>query len=290
MLENILKNEDTVERSRRQRILKKVLKNKLVYVGIIGCLILVLISIFAPLLATHDPTEQNIIQRLAEPGGDHWFGTDAFGRDLYSRIIWATRSTVIIAISSIFLGMMAGSLIGILAGYKGGWIDTVVMEIINISMTFPTIVLGILILMVIGGGELNIILALGISFIARFARLARGETLKLKQAVYVKAAQAYGASDLLIILKHILPNISGTLIVSGALWTATAIRAEAGLSFLGLGVQPPAPSWGNLISEGLDKILDAYWLSMYPAIAIMIAVLSINMLGDGLRDFLDPKN
>lgn len=282
--------ENTFERSRRQRILKKVLKNKLIYVGVVGCLLLVLVSIFAPLIATHDPTEQNILQRLVQPSASHWLGTDAFGRDLFSRIIWATRSTVIIAVSSILLGMISGSLIGILAGYKGGWIDTVVMEMINISMTFPTIVLGILILMVIGGGELNIILALGISFIARFARLARGETLKMKQAVYVRAAQAYGASDLLIIFKHILPNICGTIIVSGALWTATAIRAEAGLSFLGLGVQPPAPSWGNLISEGLEKILDAYWLSMYPAIAIMIAVLSINMLGDGLRDFLDPKN
>ena len=283
---NFKKNNDVYERLRHQRMLKKVLKNKLVYVGVIGCLLLALVSIFAPLLATHDPTEQNIIQRLAKPNSTNWFGTDAFGRDLYSRIIWATRNTVIIAISSILLG----SLIGILAGYKGGWIDTVVMEMINILMTFPTIVLGILILMVIGGGKLNIILALGISFMTRFARLARGETLKMKEAVYVKAAQAYGASDILIILRHILPNIAGTLIVSGALWTGTAIRAEAGLSFLGLGVQPPAPSWGNLISEGLDKILDAYWLSMYPAIAIMIAVLSINMLGDGLRDLLDPKN
>lgn len=270
--------------------LTRVLRNRLAVVGMVGCLILLLVSTLGPLIIPQHPTAQDIVARLTAPSAEHLLGTDSYGRDMLSRIVWATRISVTISILSILLGAAIGTVIGVVAGYKGGWIDTLSTELVNVFMAFPTEVLGILVLIAIGAGEKSLIVALGIAFSPRFIRLARAETMSVKSLQYIEAARACGASDLRIMVRHVLPNITGTIVVTSALWTATAIRAEAGLSFLGLGVQPPWPSWGNLIAEGLESILDAPWLTLYPSLAILIAVLSINMLGDGLRDWLDPKS
>ena len=276
-------------RSRWKREIFKVFRNKLAYIGITGCVFIILISIFAPLLATHDPTSQAMTNRFAGPSKEHVLGTDQFGRDTFSRIVYATRVSFFISVASIVISLIAGTGIGIIAGYKGGWIDVVVGELTNIFLAFPTIVLGILILVAIGSGMGNVIISLSIAFLPRFSRLARALTISVKEQPFIEAARAGGLSDIKIIIKHIVPNVISTSIVTAALWTATAIRAESALSFLGLGVQPPNSSWGNMISDSLLYILGAPPLTLYPAFAIIIAVISLNMLGDALRDYLDPR-
>lgn len=277
------------ERSRWKREFLKVFRNKLAYIGITGCLIIIIISIFAPLIAPYDPTSQKMTNRFAGPSTEHFLGTDQFGRDYFSRIVYATRVSFFISVASITISLLVGTAIGILAGYKGGWIDVVVGEFTNIFLAFPTIVLGILILVAIGSGVGNVIISLSIAFSPRFIRLARASTISVKEQTFIEAARAGGLSDMTIIVKHILPNVISTSIVSAALWTATAIRAESALSFLGLGVQPPNSSWGNMISDALLYILESPSLTLFPALAITIAVLSLNMFGDALRDYLDPR-
>jgi len=273
----------------RQSALAKVFQNRLAYVGAIGCLIIALVAIFGPMLVPHSPFSQSMLNRFASPSVVHWFGTDGFGRDLFSRVIYATRVSVVISLASVLLGMVLGTVLGVIAGYRRGWVDWVAMEFVNLFLAFPTIVLGILILVAIGAGIANMVIALSLAFMPRFIRLARAETMAISEKAFVEAARACGASDWRIMFKYILPNVAGTAIITAALWTATAIRAEAALSFLGLGVQPPHPSWGNLISDGLQYILGNPGLIMYPSIAIIFAVLSFNMLGDALRDYFDPR-
>jgi peptide/nickel transport system permease protein len=273
----------------RESALSKVLQNRLAYVGAIGCAIIALVALFGPWLVPHDPLAQSMLDRFAPPSGTHWFGTDEFGRDIFSRIIYATRVSVMISLASVLIGMGLGTVIGVIAGYRRGWVDWLAMEFANLFLAFPTIVLGILVLVAIGSGIVNIVIALALAFLPRFIRLARAETLAVAEKAFVEAARAAGASDWRIMFKYILPNVTGTAIITAALWTATAIRAEAALSFLGLGVQPPYPSWGNLISNGLQYILSDPGLIIYPSIAIVFAVLSFNMLGDALRDYFDPR-
>ena len=273
----------------RQSALAKVFRNRLAYVGAIGCVILALVAVFGPMLVPHSPLSQSMLNRFASPSAAHWFGTDEFGRDVFSRVVFATRISVVISLASVLVGMVLGTLLGVVAGYRRGWVDWVAMEIVNLFLAFPTIVLGILILVALGPGTVNMVIALAMAFMPRFIRLARAETMAIAEKAFVEAARACGASDTRIMLKYILPNVTGTAIITAALWTATAIRAEAALSFLGLGVQPPFPSWGNLISDGLQYILGDPALIIYPSLAIIFAVLSFNMLGDALRDYFDPR-
>ena len=267
----------------------RVLQNKLAWVGIIGCAIVFLVAAIGPWLVPHDPFAQSMLHRFSSSNATYWLGTDQFGRDIFSRVVYATRVSVAISLVSVLIGMALGTVLGVIAGHRRGWVDWVVMELVNLLIAFPTIVLGILVLVAIGGGVVNMIIALSLAFLPRFVRLARAETMAVAEKSFVEAARASGASDARIMFKYILPNVIGTAIVTAALWTATAIRAEAALSFLGLGVQPPNPSWGNLISDGLHYILSDPGLIVYPSIAIIVAVLSFNMLGDALRDYFDPR-
>jgi len=266
-----------------------LLRNKLIYLGVLGCLVLFTVSVFAPVLATHSTTDQAMGNRFETPSTTYLLGTDEFGRDVFSRLLFAIRVSMFVSLSSLTISLLIGTAMGILAGYKGGWIETFVVEFANLFLAFPTIVVGILVLAAIGSGEGNVIIALSIAYISRFIRLARASTLSVKESTYIEAARVGGVSDLVIMLRHVLPNIIGPCIVSAALWTATAIRAEAVLSFLGLGIRPPNPSLGNMISSGLRYIMTDTSLVLYPALAIIIAILSINMLGDAMRDLIDPR-
>ncbi|MBW2149636.1 MAG: ABC transporter permease [Deltaproteobacteria bacterium] len=264
-------------------------RNKAAVIGLILLALLVFTAIFANLLAPYDVREQNIRQRYSPPGAKHVLGTDDLGRDVLSRIILGSRVSLYVGISSVFFSLCIGVVLGLFAGYKGGHVDNFITRIIDMLMSFPSLLLGILVVSALGPGLRNAIIAIALAFIPRFARVARGPTLALKEQEFVLACRAAGASEMRIIFIHILPNLVGELVVMASLWMATAIIIESSLSFLGLGVQPPTPSWGMMIKRGVDEILIAPWLAVFPGIAISIAVLAFNLIGDGMRDLLDPK-
>lgn len=264
-------------------------KNKTSWVGFILLIVMVIVALVAPFLAPYDPVEQHILHRLQPPSATYWLGTDHYGRDILSRIIWGARISLTVGVISILLGMILGGSFGLLAGYKGGWLDNVIMRVMDVFMSFPTLILGLLIVAVLGASLTNLIVAIALTVAPRFARIARAPTVSIKERDFVEAGRAMGFSDLRIMTVHILPNIIGEILVMASLWIATAVRIEASLSFIGLGVKPPTATWGGMIREGFEFILDAPWLSVYPGLVILITVFAFNMLGDGLRDALDPK-
>lgn len=268
---------------------RALFKNRLTYLGLAGTGILIAIAIIVPLLPLDDPLEQSPVDRFAQASVSHPLGRDGFGRDVLSRLVYATRVSIGISLSSVTFALVLGICLGVYAGYRGGWADKVITEGVNMLLAFPMIVLGILIMVGIGSGIRNVVVAIAVGLTVRFVRLARGSTLVIKEMVYVQAAVASGASDVRILGLHVIPNIVGNCVVSAALWTATAIRVESTLSFLGLGVQPPSPSWGNMVADSLASLLSAPRQAVYPCAAILFAVLSFNLLGDGLRDYLDPR-
>lgn len=275
---------------REQRAIWRIfLSNPLVRIGVVLSLFVVMAALLGPVMPLHDPSLQNISHRLDSPDSQHWLRTDSFGRDVFARLIQASRNSLTIAMIGIFIGMFGGSVIGVMAGFLGGWFDRTASEVTDVMLAFPPDVLGILILVAIGGGYLNTSVAIGMAFVPRFTRLARASTLSLREQIYIEAGRALGAGQYRLMRRYILPNISGTIVVTASVWIATAIRAEASLSFLGLGVQPPASSWGNMIGEGLVNMLDAPWVVLSPTLAIMYTVISFNMVGDGLRDIIDPR-
>jgi peptide/nickel transport system permease protein len=274
---------------RRQKILRAMRNNKTTMTGIVLTVLIVLVAVFGPLLTPFDPLEQNIARGDLAPSGEHLLGTDNFGRDVLSRIILGTRVSLTISLSAVGLAMVIGALWGIVAGYKGGKIDALSIRFIDMLMTFPTIILGLMVLAILGSGMFNLAIAIAVAITPRFARIARGSAIALKERDYIQAAKALGMSDLRVIFFHIVPNIANEVLVVGTLWTATAILQEANLSFIGLGVKPPTPSWGGMIRDGVNQLLFQPWLSLAPGIAIFIVVLAFNMIGDGLRDVLDPR-
>lgn len=251
--------------------------------------VVILISLLAPLIVPYDPIAQDINKQLFAPSWDHLFGTDSYGRDQFSRVIWGSRVSLMVGIFSVILAMTAGIPIGMVGGYKGGKIDNLVNRFIDMFMSFPIVIFGLLILAVSGPGLIQIIIAIGIAFTPRIARLARASTLSLKEKEFIEAARAVGQNTTKIMLIHVLPNIIGDLLVMGTLWVATGIIVEASLSFIGLGVRPPTPSWGAMIRDGLDQLTNAPWMSIFPGLAIFISVFSFNLIADGLRDISDPK-
>lgn len=273
----------------RKRIARAIRKNKTTMTGIVLTILITAVALFAPWLAPFDPLEQNIARGDLPPGGEHLLGTDNFGRDVLSRIILGTRVSLAISLSAVGLAMVIGALWGIVAGYKGGRVDMISTRFIDMLMTFPTIILGLMVLAVLGSGMFNLAIAIAVAITPRFARIARGSAIALKERDYIQAARALGMSDLRIIFFHIVPNLMNEILVVGTLWTATAILQEANLSFIGLGVKPPTPSWGGMIRDGVSQLLFQPWLSLAPGIAIFVVVLAFNMIGDGLRDVLDPR-
>jgi len=258
-------------------------------VGLILVILISLVAILAPVIAPYDVREQDFQHRYTRPSWKHLLGTDDLGRDTFSRVVYAARFSLSIGILSVVLSTLAGMLIGMFAGYLGGKFDTLVVWLVDILMAFPTILLCLTILVIMGPGFWTLILSIGFSFLPRFVRIARGATLSVKEEKYVEAARLVGRSDIGVIFLHILPNISGPILVIGTLWIATAIRIEASLSFLGFGVKPPMPTWGNMINAGMSFLAIDPWLVTVPGFAIMITVIAFNMLGDGLRDISDPR-
>ncbi len=274
---------------RRRKIARAMRQNKTTLVGIVLSLIILLVAILAPWLAPFDPIEQDISRMDLPPGPVHLLGTDSFGRDVLSRIVLGTRVSLGIALSAVGFAIVVGSVVGVIAGYKGRIVDTITIRVIDMLMTFPTIILGLMVLAVLGSGMFNLAVAIAVAITPRFARVARGSAIAMRERDYVQAARALGMSDFRIIFVHVLPNLANEILVVGTLWTGTAILQEAGLSFIGLGVKPPTPSWGGMIRDGINQLLSQPWLSIAPGVAIFIVVLAFNMIGDGLRDVMDPK-
>ncbi len=278
-----------VPSQRRRRVWRAVWSNKTTLIGIILTSFILLVALLAPWVAPFDAIEQDFSRIDLAPGPIHILGTDNYGRDVLSRIIMGTRVSLAIALSAVGIALTVGGLAGIIAGYKGGTIDTVTVRIIDMLMTFPTIILGLMVLAVLGSGMINLTVAIAIAITPRFARVARGSAIAMRERDYIQAARALGMSDMRIIFVHVLPNIANEILTISTLWTATAILQEANLSFIGLGVKPPMPSWGGMIRDGVNQLLSQPWLSIAPGVAIFIVVLAFNMIGDGLRDVMDPK-
>ena len=254
-----------------------------VFLGISG------LAMLAPWIAPHDPIEQHIERRLESSSSTYLLGTDTFGRDVLSRLLWGARISLIIGTLSILLAMVVGGGLGILAGYKGRKIDLLIMRVMDVLLSFPILIMGLLIVAVLGPSMENLIMAIALTVIPKFARIARGPTVALREREFIEACRAMGSSDLRVMGIHILPNVLGEVLVMASLWTATAVRIEASLAFIGLGVRPPTPTWGSMIRDGFENILDAPWLSIYPGLCVLALVFSLNLLGDGLRDAADPK-
>ncbi|OZI63045.1 ABC transporter permease [Bordetella genomosp. 11] len=275
--------------SRAARLFGLCWRRKAASVGAIVTLLVVLAAIFAPWLTHLDPNEQDIAAQLLGPSAEHLLGTDTYGRDVWARILYGARVSLFIGVVSIALAMLIGGLLGLVAGYKGGRTERVIMSVMDMMLSFPSLVMGLLVVAVLGPSMANLIIAISFTAIAPFARIARAPTLAVRQRDFVEAGRALGYSDLRLMLRHILPNILDEILVLGSLWLATAIRTEASLSFIGLGVRPPTATWGGMIRDGFENMLDAPWLVIFPSIAILIIMIALNLLGDGLRDATDPK-
>lgn len=283
------KQERSVRTSKWRTFYLKFRKNKLAMIG--GCVILfyIFVAIFAPLLAPHDPYKIELVNKLKPPSAEHWMGTDDKGRDVLSRLIFGTRLSLSVGFVAVFIGAFFGIILGLFAGYYGKWLDTIIMRIIDVLLAFPGILLALAIVSALGPNLINVMIAIGVFSIPMFARIVRGSTLSVKKLEYIDAIRSLGASDLRIIFVHIFPNILSPIIVQITLRLATAILSAAGLSFLGLGAQPPLPEWGAMLSNGRDFLFTVPYLALFPGLAISTLVIGFNVYGDGLRDALDPR-
>lgn len=270
--------------------IKKILKSKSTVIGGVVVILLVLCAIFAPIITSHDPYEMNMEKVLLKPGeGGHVLGTDQYGRDLLTRIIYGARISLIVGISSVIISMLIGVTIGLISGYYGGFIDAVFMRIVDIFLSFPVVLLAIALVAALGPGIENVIIAIGLVYWTNYARVVRGNVLAIKEEEFVQAAKTIGSSNFRIIFRNILPNTLSSIIVIATLGLGVAIVSEATLSFLGLGIEPPAASWGWTLAFGMKYIRETAHLSLYPGLAIIITVLGFNLLGDGIRDLTDNK-
>lgn len=271
------------------RMIPRVRRHKGAVVGTAIVAALVLVALGQSVLAPQSPTKIEIAAALLGPGGAHWMGTDQYGRDVYSRVVHGSSISLVIGFISVGIAATAGTTVGLVAGYEGGRIDALLMRGMDVMLAFPGILLALAIVSVLGPSLHNLMIAVGISGIPYYARLARGSVLVAKEQLYVDAARVVGVPIPIILVRHILPNVVAPIIVAATLGMGGAILAAAALSFIGLGSQPPTPEWGRMLSEGRDYLRDAWWISTFPGMAIMITVLGVNMLGDGLRDVLDPR-
>jgi peptide/nickel transport system permease protein len=277
-------------RARRRRLLlRRFMRRPLAIAGLTIALVFVLAALFAPWVAPYSASATDFQNVLAKPSSAHWLGTDELGRDVLSRIIWGARASIQAGVLATLLAMVIAVPIGLVAGYYRGWIDPVISRVTDVVLAFPFLILAVGLAAILGPSLLNATLALGIAVMPQLLRVARGETLALREEDYVRAAVANGASDATIIGRHIVPNMTGTLLVQATVTIPIAIIGEATLSFLGLGVQPPTPSWGVMLADAQSYLTQAPRLAVYPGLAIFLCSLSFNLFGDGLRDALDPK-
>jgi len=288
-----LKSIFTKERSPHSSLfldaMRRLFRNKLAIVGMIIMGSFVFTAIFAPVIAPYDPIAQDLIMRRRPPSQEHWFGRDDLGRDILSRIIFGARLSLQVGVLSVGFAIVIGAIIGAVAGFLGGWVDSIVMRLMDIMLAFPALLLAIAIVTILGPGLLNMLYAIGIVSIPAYARIVRASVLSVKEQDYILAARAIGVPPLRILVRNILPNCLTPLIVQGTLGIGTAILDAAGLSFLGLGAQPPQPEWGAMLGQGRYSMFTAPHIVIFPGVAIMLAVLGFNLLGDGLRDALDPR-
>jgi peptide/nickel transport system permease protein len=289
MMATEIKGTATKKSSQWDMVWKRLKKNKMAMVGLGVILVLIVVSIFAPVIAPFGYDYQQLGNRLQGPSATHWFGTDHLGRDIFSRIVYGSRVSLQVGLISISIATFVGGLLGAVAGYYGGHFDTAVMRFMDILLAIPGILLAISIVATLGPGITNLMIAVGIGAIPVEARVIRASVMTVRDQEFVEAAKAVGTSDLRIIFRHILPNAIAPIIVQSTLGVAGAILAAAGLSFIGLGIQPPSPEWGAMLSEGRQHLRDHWHVTTFPGLAIMITIFALNLLGDGLRDALDPK-
>ena len=260
--------------------------------GVIGALLVLfffVVALGADVLAPHDPLKQDLAQRLKPPSAAHWLGTDDFGRDVLSRVLHGSRVSLRLGLVAVAVALLVGGTIGLLAGYYGGAFDLLGMRVMDLMLAFPSILLSIVVVAILGPSLTNAMIAVGIMAVPQYARIVRGSVLAVRGLEYVQASRALGAADPRILARAILPNVAGPIIVTASLGLATAILDAAGLSFLGLGAQPPTPEWGSMLSQGRELVLVAPWVLTAPGIAVFLAVLGFNLVGDALRDLLDPR-
>jgi peptide/nickel transport system permease protein len=273
-----------------RRAMRRLVRRKGAMVGAAVVLAFVVLAIAAPLIAPHDPIQQSWSLVRKAPTWTHWFGTDEVGRDVLSRVIWGSRASLLAGVISVAIAISIGVPFGLLAGYAGGWVDAILSRITDAMLACPFLILAIALAAFLGPSLTNAMIAIGITATPIFVRLTRGQVLATKVEDYVEAARAVGNPPLRIALRHVLPNILAPIMVQATLAIAAAIIAEASLSFLGLGQQPPAPSWGSMLNSAQRFLSQAPWMAVWPGVAIFLTVLSFNLLGDGLRDALDPKH
>ena len=273
----------------RSRAWGKFKRNRVALLGAFIVLAVVLLALLAPLLATHDPLQTSFMSIRKAPSATFWLGSDELGRDIYSRMLYGARASLMAGLVSVLIALVVGVPFGLVSGYFGGWIDSVVSRCTEALLAIPFLILAIALAAFLGPSLTNAMIAIGVSAAPKFIRLARGQVLAVKNEDYVQSSRALGASDTRIIARHILPNIMPPLIVQATITIATAIIAEASLSFLGLGLQPPNPSWGSMLNTAKNFMTQAPWMSIFPGSAIFLTVLGFNLLGDGLRDALDPR-
>ena len=279
----------TKKRSQLKEVWRRFCRNKQAMIGLAMLLLLIFAAVFANVIAPYDPVEQNLLIRLQGPSAAHWFGTDELGRDIFSRILYGARISLTVGLIGVSISCVAGCALGAIAGYYGGILDTVIMRISDIMMAIPSILLNISIVAALGTGLQNVMIAIGISSVPAYCRIMRASLLSLKNQEFVDASRVAGSTDFYIIMHHIIPNSLAPLIVQATLKIGGAILSCASMSFIGLGIVPPTPEWGAMLSTGRDFLRDAPHLTAFPGLAIMFAVFSMNLIGDGLRDALDPK-
>ncbi len=271
------------------RVWHRLRRHRLALIGLGFIGLLVLCALAADVVSPYRPLEQAMTQRLRPPSAAHWLGTDDFGRDILTRILFGSRISLQVGFVAVGIAGSIGILFGLLSGYFGGWIDNLLMRTMDVLLAFPAILLAVTIMALLGPNTTNVMIAIGIAYIPIFARVVRATVLTIKPNEYVEAARAAGASELRMLVRHIVPGTSGPIIVQVSLALAYAILAEAALSFLGLGTQPPTPTWGSMLSFGRDFVREAPWFTFFPGFAIFLTVLSLNLVGDGLSDALDPR-
>jgi len=278
-----------IQSERKTKALQVFKKSQTAIIGLILITALLLTAIFANTLSPYDPIKQIRKERYAPPSVQHLLGADVYGRDILSRLIFGTRIAILVGITPVIIAGIFGGMLGIIAGYSRGMIESVIMRVADLLLSFPSLLLGILVVVSLGSGISRIIIAISIALFPRFIRLSRSSTLAIKERDSIEASHAIGCSGFRIMIFHILPSLVSEIIVMGTLWIATAIRIEASLSFLGLGTQPPTPSWGRMLRDGVESMLFTPWQVIFAGLFIMLAILGFNLIGDGLRDSLDPK-
>ena len=266
-----------------------LLSNPISTIGVAGVLLLLIVTIFAPIMATHDPLEISLTGRFLPPSGEHLFGTDHLGRDIFSRVVYGSRISLTVGFITLIEATLIGTIIGLVAGYTGGTVDSVIMRITDVFLAFPNIILALSVAAALGRGIESVMIALGITWWPLYARLIRGQTLSVREEQYIEGAKLSGAGNLRIMLKHILPNCIAPLIVQISMDIGFTILAAASMGFLGIGAQSPSPEWGLQCASGSKYLVYQWWISTFPGLAIFISVISFNLLGDGLRDILDPR-